>query len=399
MKSIHKKEKVQRKALACWLKAGKKGTCQIVTGLGKTFIALHALYTMPFDKSITHLFLAEVKDRKEDLLREIAKYNLIFKRDVLKDYNLQFACYQKAYKIHNRELGLVICDEIPDGLTPSYSQFFFNNKYKAIIGLTAKVKQSTSYIIGDKVVTKGGLLKRIAPICFNYTLKDSLKDETTRDLKIHVIRHKLDTTTKTIDVKKGNRNFSITEARSYQYWQDRYNKSFFAPTEPDRLREFNKSRNERARLLYDLPSKIDIVSKLLYKLDTKSIIFSNSIQSLLNVTPNVVSHINTESQNEYIKNKFNSGLIDTIGSFKKLKQGANLNNLDNCIVMSYYSNSEDLLQRIGRLRDNNKVGHVYIIVTEDTQEKIWFDAMISYYQMIGEIIYYKNIDECLEKTC
>tara|TARA_R110000851_G_scaffold315229_2_gene477552 strand:- start:4146 stop:4385 length:240 start_codon:yes stop_codon:yes gene_type:complete len=77
---------------------GKKGTCQIITGLGKTFISLHALYTMPKGDDKIHLFLAEQKDRVKDLREDILKYNKLFNRDVLNDYNLQFQCYQTVYK-------------------------------------------------------------------------------------------------------------------------------------------------------------------------------------------------------------------------------------------------------------------------------------------------------------
>ena len=53
-----KKNKIQLEALSNWVNNNKIGTCEIITGLGKTFIFLHALYTMPLNKEITHLFLA-----------------------------------------------------------------------------------------------------------------------------------------------------------------------------------------------------------------------------------------------------------------------------------------------------------------------------------------------------
>jgi len=59
-----------------------------------------------------------------------------------------------------------------------------------------------------------------------------------------------------------------------------------------------------------------------------------------------------------------------------LKQGANLKGADNVIMMSYYSSSIDMIQRIGRLRKNgNKKGNVFIFVTVGTQEEKWFKKM------------------------
>lgn len=103
-------DKIQKESIEAWLKSNKKGTLELITGLGKTFCSLHALYTMPKDDKL-HLFLAEQVDRQTDLIKDIVKYNKIFNRDVLNDYNLQFQCYQTTYRWKDREFGLVIADE------------------------------------------------------------------------------------------------------------------------------------------------------------------------------------------------------------------------------------------------------------------------------------------------
>lgn len=105
------KDKIQKEALKFWLENDKKGTAELATGVGKTILALHALYTMDSKISDVHLFLAETVTRKKDLLKEIEKYNKIFNRNVLKDYNLKFYCYQSVYKWKNKNFGLIIADE------------------------------------------------------------------------------------------------------------------------------------------------------------------------------------------------------------------------------------------------------------------------------------------------
>ena len=56
------KHKIQQEALVKWLENEKKGVVILPTGVGKTILALHTLYTM--DKSdLTHVFLAESTDR------------------------------------------------------------------------------------------------------------------------------------------------------------------------------------------------------------------------------------------------------------------------------------------------------------------------------------------------
>jgi hypothetical protein len=80
----------------------------------------------------------------------------------------------------------------------------------------------------------------------------------------------------------------------------------------------------------------------------KTIVFGNSIDALLQVTPNVVSSKKTELQNAEIRRKFDAGEENVIGSFKMLKQGANLKGLSNVVVMSYYSVQKDIIQILGK---------------------------------------------------
>ena len=218
MKLNQKKDVVQQKALEAWIKGGKTGTCEIITGLGKTFISLHALYTMPQDDNVTHLFLAEATDRKKDLFDDIQKYNKMFLRDVLADYNLEFHCYQTVYKWKDREFGLVIADEIHDAMSPAYAQFFFQNNYMAIMGLSATVVKKTLYERGGQTFTKGDLLNKIAPICFTYTIDEGQIDKTSRELEVYVISHYLDNVNKTVEAGNKTRRFYQTEVDAYNYW-------------------------------------------------------------------------------------------------------------------------------------------------------------------------------------
>lgn len=396
MESIAKKDKVQREALDAWLTAGKKGTCEIITGLGKTFIALHALYTMPKNDDI-HLFLAETTDRETDLKNDVEKYNKIFKRDVFKDYNLQFYCYQSAYKWEKKSFGLVIADEIHDSLTPSYSKFYYNNSYKAIIGLSATVDRSTVYELpnGD-MFTKGHLLDYFAPVCFTYGLKKANKENTTRELDVYIILNSLDATDKYISAGSATKRFRQTEKAAYDYWDKEHKKSFFILDEETKKMKIRITSNKRSNILYNLKSKIPIVRKLIDHLDTKTIVFGNSLDSLLQITPNVVSSRNSDIANKRIRDAFETNKIKTIGSFKKLKQGANLSNLDNCIMMSYYSTSKDLIQRIGRLRDNGKKGNIFIILTQGTQEEVWLNKMLENVEHLN-IIYCPTVDYAIKK--
>lgn len=391
-----KKDKIQRKAIKAWLKNNKRGTLEIITGLGKTFCALHALYTMPKNDGKIHLFLAEVKDRKKDLYNDILKYNEIFNRDVLNDYNLKFRCYQGVYKKKNLKLGLVIADEIHDACTPSYSKFFYNNRYDAVIGLSATIDRKTIYELTEaRSITKGEILDKVCPVVYKYGFDKAYKEGTTRELQVNIIFHELNDQKEVIKAGGKKNTFYQTEKKAYDYWSKRHNKSWFIADLEKKEIMIRVTAKKRNDILYALPSKIEEVKKLVKHIDTRTILFGNDIKSLLKITPNTISSYNKDKENDLIRKNFEENKVNLIASFKKLKQGANLSNIDNCIIMSYYSSSKDLVQRIGRLRDNGNLGNIFIFVTKNTQEEVWFSKMFKDFTNVKSRSF-NNVEEYLK---
>ena len=390
------KHKIQQEALKAWINNGKKGTAELATGSGKTILALHALYTM--DKSdLTHLFLAETTERKKDLLSDIKLYNKLFNVDVVNDYNLKFYCYQTVYKWKDRKFGLVIADEIHNSLSPKYSEFFFNNKYQAIIGLSATIDRKTKYDINGQIVTKGSLVDKIAPSIYKYSINQAKEDGVGRQLNVYIISQELDSVNKTIKAGNSKVSFMQTEKAAYDYWDKEHKRSWFIEDEEMKSLKIRITATKRSNVLFNLPSKVKAVIYILESISGKSILFGNSLDSLLKVTPNVVSSRNSEDKNNYIRDQFDKGMIQLIGSFKKLRQGANLKELDNCIIMSYYSSEVHQIQQWGRLRQNgDKVGSVFILLTKNTQEEIWFSKMMENMTEFN-IINCDNIDDCIQK--
>lgn len=385
----NKRAELQSKALNNWLNANKFGTCEMPTGTGKTFVALHALSTMsPKGK---HLFLAETVQREKDLKDDIVKFNTIFPGK-LDGYVIEFQCYQTVYKWKNMHFGLVIADEIHDSLTPAYSNFYKYNTYDAIIGLSATINRKTAY----DDFTKGDLLDKIAPVVFKYTVDDAIEDGIQRDLQLYVIQHKLDSVNKVILSGSKQKPFYQTEQAAYSYWDKEHKKAWYIQDEDVKKFKIRITSTKRSQILYNLQSKVPIVKELLNNIKGKSIVFSNSLDSLEKITPNVVSSKEKEDVNERIREDFDNDKIRVIGSFKKLKQGANLKGLDNAIIMSYYSTEKDLIQRIGRLRNNGKVGHIFILLTSGTQEEVWFSKMISNIESL-DLIYCPDVNFAIKK--
>lgn len=386
-----KRATVQNNAVNAWILSNKKGVIEAITGIGKNFIFLKALHTCP--KGISVLFLAEQVDREYDLKQDIIKFDSINNTSTMKDYQIEFMTYQSAYKLSNKHWDFVCADEIHDSLTPEYSKFYFNNTYTYFIGLSATIP-NTRYITSDGVeYTKRDLLLSIAPICFKYTLYKGQVEGTSRPLNVIVVENFLDDTTKNMEAGSAKKRFMTTEKRNYEYWDTEFNKAMYLSGSAREFRLRITSAN-RAKILYKLPSKIKLVKEILPKLKGKTLIFGNDLDSLHEITPNVISSRHSEKRNQEIRTLFENGEINVLGSFKKLKQGANLSKLDNIIIMSYYSTTKDLIQRVGRLRkDGNKVGNVIIILTRYTKEEDWFNKMFSEAGIDAKRIKKEQIDQ------
>ncbi len=273
--------------------------------------------------------------------------------------NYKFMCYQTAHKKNldeifemecNRSNTLVVCDEIQDMLSPVYFNFVENNllgKDIPCIGLSATIDKNREFEYKGAMTNKLDMLNLFCPVIFKYTLTESWKNETSRKLKFYIINHQLDSTTKNIEAGRKGERFLTTEYSMYDWLDKNFRKSLFLPKSDKKEFMVRSAATSRARFLYTLPSKIKLCQELLSKLDTRTILFGNSVESLVQITPNCITSHNTPEENNEILSKFQSGKIDVIASFKMLEQGANLSGLDNIVMHSYYGKTKSMIQRLG----------------------------------------------------
>jgi len=361
-------DKIHADASEAWHKAGCRGTIEIITGHGKSKIFLNEAAKLP--KTARVLFLAEATDREYDLELEKKKWN----------YDgppILFMCYQSAYKLIGEHYDLVGADEIHDSLTPVYSAFYSNNTYARIMGLSATVDKKAK-ISEDSLITKGDLLKLIAPVVFTYSLKDGQENNTARKLKIYKISLDLDTVNKVVPAGTKLKPFDTTEFKAYEFYNKAFNQALFLPDSKAKTFQIQNASRKRADVLYNLPSKRHVTTKIMKFLQSfklRFIIFGNSVDELNRITSNTVSSRNTDAKNQEIRSAFDNGTIDHLAAFKKLKQGANLSNLQVAVLHSYYGKEKDLIQRIGRLRNDGTLGAVIILTVRGTVEEKWFKSM------------------------
>lgn len=395
----NRKREVQLEAGKAWRDKGYRGTIALNTGGGKTFIAFDAMVDLPKGNKV--LFLAETNQREMDVRKDALEYQKFFGINPLSHVDFEFACYQSAYRWEGRHFHLVCSDEIHDSLSGEYSKFYIQNTYDRLLGLSATVRSKRVYVIDGMEVSKMALMKKIAPVVYSYGIADAQKDGIGRKLNIYIIRHYLDGVTKNLEGGNQKNRFMTTERKIYDYYERLFYQGIYSKKEG----LVKLAMAKRAKMLYSLPSKIDACKKLLKAISGKTVVFNNDLDALEKVTPNVVSsprHGRSKKEqdeiNTILRQKFDDGHIRTIGSFKILQQGANLKKLDNVIMMSYYSNAGSYTQKLGRLRVNgDKVGNVFMFVTQGSQEVTWYEKIIDEFPMEEfNVIECNGIDECLK---
>lgn len=351
-----RQNQIQNEAFRAWDKTGK-GTLAMCTGSGKSRVAIMAHQKYP-GKNI--LLVPTEKLRDVDWRNEFEKWGENFD-------SIEAVCYASAYKLKGNHYNLVIADEIHNGLSDAYREFFKNNTFDKVIGLSATIEEDRERILDSLGI----------PIVFTYNLTTAIEEEVVSPYHVTLIYHTLDDKTKNIKAgSKAKGYFYQTEAKQYDYlskniWKFRMTRQF-------QMEEF--AIYNRMRFLYNLQSKIPVTKKLLTQLkrDKKRVVlFSQSTKALDQITSLSIHSNKDNAENDSIYERFNNKKISLIGAANKIKEGSNLTDVDALVIHSYNGRLLNTVQRIGRAvrwREGHSA-EIYIIVTLNTQEEIWLDNL------------------------
>ncbi len=349
---------------------------EIYTGFGKGVVATKII--SKFNKNHKILFLSETTVRETTFKKELEEFKVT-------GYDITFMCYQSAYKMTNTFWDLVIADEIHESCSEEYFKFYLNNNYKSIIGLTATLPAE-----------KREYTNQIFKHNFKFSIKEGKSLGLLPKYNFYIINHKLDNVEKNIQAGNKLKVFYQTELAMYKYLDSVFAKSLFV-NGPNKDFIIRNAAAKRSNFLYNLPSKTKEVKKLVNAIiNSRKIIFGTSINSLLEITSEVVSSKNTPIQNTKILDNFNNKIINTIGSFKMLLQGANLKDINVAILHSYYGKEKQFIQSIGRILrfEEEKIADIIIFRTLGTQEEKWFNTMTEGTELVNKRVF-DNVDEFL----
>ena len=386
---LEKLNYIQDQSVNAWIDNGYNGTIVLATGIGKSIVALKAIYKALEHKKIkkkdTIFFLSETGERETTFrLQEFPFFEELTGKDVTKDFDVQFYCYQNK-RIPNTA-KLAVYDEIQDALTDKYS-YVFNLTFPYKLGLTAtipehvsvfrnripaelvnKVKQSANTDLITDFINKGQLLEKQLPIVYEYDIHQAIDDGILSPYKTYIVNHALDNKRSYLPLFKKTPKLS-TEAQYYAVRQ----KMIMDRTKP----KFLKGNMARScvTLLYTLESKIELVNKLVSQLEGKTLISGVHLEPLRKIKDIAVVEGDVTLESIIRNNN------QIIGTAKKLKQGATIPGLQNLIMFSYTSSWKDFTQYVGRLTryEEGKIGKVFIIRTLNTYEMDWVDRIPAIY--------------------
>jgi superfamily II DNA or RNA helicase len=366
----NEKDKQQRMALNAWARLSGRGSIIAGTGFGKSRCGVLACkYILDRIPDSKVLILVPTIQLQGQFAEEFEKWGC-------SEYlsNIEILCYQSAYKLQGQNYSLVVCDEVHLGLSKQYRKFFKNNKYKHLLAMTATMPEDIEY--------KLELLK-IAPKVYEITLDQCVAMGLVSPYEIYCIPLE----------------FTFGEQLEYDSIQQDFVKhkvwlgpdafelaKFFISNKQCTSEErshaigFYNAMRERKNMVDTASAKIDKFKELVAdNLDKRIITFGGLNEFTDKLAESVTPLAEVYHSKRTLKNRrealrrFKEGEVNVLCSTKALNQGFDIPNANVGIICGLTSKSLSMIQRIGRLIrfEEGKVGKIYILYIEDSQEKKW----------------------------
>lgn len=356
------KDRVQRKALNCWVKAGCKGTIELATGAGKTRIGVLAIshFAKKADYEFRALIVTPTTAIQEEWKREFKQWG---EGRVLTEC-VEIYCINTARTFEGEYFNILVADEIHNyPVGEINSRLFENNEFKFVLGLSAS--------IDDSVLEA---LLKIAPVCYTLNVYDALELGLISDFTIYNIAVKLND-------KEQKEYDRLTKAIDY------HSSVYRRPSW--------RNVGLRKTLLYNAAGKMKVIKQISDKYkDNYGIVFSqtkdyaNSVREMLgDICLPHHSGLNAKSRIANLK-KFADGRtkVKRISSARTLDEGVTLPRLEFAVISSGSSKPKQQIQRVGRvcrLGPEGKHAIVIRLYTENTVEENWINSAQKGFKIIN----------------
>lgn len=234
---------------------------------------------------------------------------------------IRLECYQTTHKWRNEEYDLLLADEADFGLTATYSNVFFKNKFKYKILVT-----------GTLSPTKRKMMKEIVPISYRLTTVEAEEKGIINKTDYYLY------------------NYAMTEVESETYLH--LTKMIGVKMAEDNENAARYFVNQRREFLFHLESTHKHTRKVmrwLWEKDNKTrlIIFCQRTEEA-----DRICKWSYHGKNEKLDNlsKFQSGEISACAVVSKIKRGINLKNANAAIFRDIDGSTTEFEQRGGRMK-------------------------------------------------
>ncbi len=327
---MYLKNLVQNEALI-EIEKHKRCTVAISMGVGKTRLGL--IYIYKKGKNLIVVPKKSIIDSWHDELKKIDR-----------DIDLEFVTYRSLNKKDPGEYDVVVLDECHN-LKMNHIKFL--EAYQgSILGLTGTPPTKK---IGEKYY----MINKYCPIVYNFSVDDATSAKILNDYVIYVHMISLSNDKNLKKNKRNGEHWFTSEVKDYQ-WHCNNIEDAYSP------KQKQMSRIMRMKSMMEYKSKETYTKKLMRNINSKCIVFANTVKQADRLCANSY-HSKNKSSNDNLE-LFCDGRINELSCVLQLSEGVNIPNLKQGIILHAYGNERKSAQRIGRLLrlnpDDTAVCHI-----------------------------------------
>lgn len=360
---------ISNSALSAWAQAGYAGTIVGATGIGKTKIAIDAIYKQLVEEPRSNIWIVVPTEtlRDDGWPAEFVKWGV-------PEFSEQTTrlCYASMAAVSGQNIHLLVLDE-GHHITAANAVFFANNTVLKILVLTATYPSDTLASDEEKYM----ILSELAPPVYTITIDQAVDMGIVADFDIKVCKFYLDATTKNIAGGTKKVQFMTTEKAQYGYLTKCLSRMMMlAARDPSKKGATFPWIQKRMHFIYNLPSKLRLAKFSLERLCTdgkRTLVFCGSIEQSKELCGENI--YNSETDDTMLM-KFQNKEINTLGVVKALDEGVNIVDLDQALIVCISSKERAAVQRIGRIirqREGHK-GLIVVLVALQTVDEKWYKS-------------------------
>lgn len=372
------KEKVQRVAFQKWADSSFRGTLEISTGSGKTFIGLMAIkYLRDTNSSMSIVIVVPKKDLMQMWINEIKTHLPYLSSEIGRigdghneDDKKIRVCIVNSIRDRYLYTNLIICDEFHKYGSIENLKFLEKSEFKHILGLSATMERSDN---------KHHELYKYAPHIFSYSQKEAIEDKVLCPYDLVNVSVRLDQ-----DEYREHARLCTSIAELFR----EFNYDFKAVQstirkggeEGERAANLMALFGQRRTMLLHNTSKINRAIDIVHTEGKKCIVFCEYIKTAEDIAkglkvPSAIYHSKMKSKGkEEMLEGFRSGKYQVMISVKSLDEGTNIPDCEMAIIVGGSKVHRQTIQRLGRIlrtSEGKESAKIYQLYIPDSKDESW----------------------------